>query len=521
MLLTILNWILISFVAVVFGLNFSKILKIKGLDLSLYFFLGLFSLCLVSSICSIFIPISNHFFLFILALSIFSLAYLKKHSINAISIHPLHLLIILPIGILALFMSTGDIILIVDEGSYFSQAVKWIENYPTTKGIANLEERMAYNSNVFVLDALFRMRLIYDNGFNDLNGILLIFYCIFVFRNHSSKIIAFSFQNIFGLFSLIYLFRKSLSSFEPDFLNIILGFIILSLFIKKMDENKFKDWDSDSTLICLFSFLAISVKFSSAVYLLLPIFLFYKSQWNKKALLPFSLGLLLLSIWVYRNIIISGYVVFPIPFIDLFDLDWKVPLVEAEKYYAHISEYAKRAIDVSDGLKKESIFNFSWVKNWFNAELFNKATVAGFIISLVLWLLGLRKKSKGYGLFIFLLIAILWWFIQYPSPRIAWPLIICFIAGGVNIFFKTLSFDKFTYRVMSAIWVLLIVSSFHNLSKSVPRNFNTVIYPSQSTEIKEKYNKYCWDKDLPCDSENGPIYMRGKEIKDGFKAESR
>ncbi len=521
MLFTLLNWILISAVSIPLGmLTANKILGFAKVDIAISFFIGLFTLCLICSLGNIFFPINTHFFLVLLSLSLFSLVYLRKQPLVSLSIHSMHWIIILPIACTAIFLSIGDI-LIVDEGSYFSQAVKWIENYPSTKGIANLEERIGYNSNVFILDALFQMRFLHQFGFNDLNGISLIFYSLFVFRKHATKIISFSFVNIFGLLSLIYLFRKALSSFEPDFLNIIFGCIVLSLFLEKHEKNTLDHWDAHASLITLFSFLLITIKFSSVFYLILPSYLLYKSRFDKNSIVPISLGILLVLVWLYRNVIISGYLIFPIHAIDLFNVEWKVVLSEAEKYYAHVSEYAKRGIDISDQLKKGSLLDLSWFKGWFNSELFIKILCASFIGSLLLWFLGLKKDRKEIGIFLFLLLSILWWFLQYPSPRIAWPLIICFIAGGIYTCFKVIAFQKFTFRIMSGIWVLLIISSFHHFSKSLPSNFDNTIYPSQSKEIKEKYQEYCWDKNLPCESKGGPIYMIGDEIKYGFKAEKR
>lgn len=519
MLFTLLNWLLISVISIPFGMLLAnKILGFEKPDIATCFFAGLFFLCLVCSLGNIFFPIDALFFFMLFAASFLCFIYLRKLKFEILSIHPLHWIIILPIGLSALFLSMGDI-LIVDEGSYFTQAVKWIENYPITKGIANLEERIGYNSNVFVIDALFRMRFLHQFGFNDLNGLALIFYSLFVFKKQATKIISFSYVNIFALLSLVYVFRKALSSFEPDLLNIIFGCIVLILFLEKHEKNALSTWDGSSSLIVIFSFLLITIKFSSLVYFLLPGYLIYNTRFAKNSLASISMGMVLVLIWLYKNVIISGYLLFPIHDIDLFNVEWKVALLEAEKYYAHISEYAKRGVDISDNLTKGSFFNLSWIKTWFNSELFIKILCASFITSMVLWFLGLKKDRKEIGIFTFLLFAILWWFFQYPSPRIAWPLIICFIAGGIYSCFKVISFQKFTFRIMSGIWVLLIISSFHHFSKSIPENFDDLVYPSQSTEIIEKYQEYCWDKNLPCESTGAPIYMIGKEIEHGFKAE--
>jgi len=41
--------------------------------------------------------------------------------------------------------------------------------------------------------------------------------------------------------------------------------------------------------------------------------------------LQIGLGLVILTPWVARNIILSGYLVYPVPQIDLFSVDWKLP----------------------------------------------------------------------------------------------------------------------------------------------------------------------------------------------------
>ena len=516
MLWVLLNWILSAIIFFATGSFFNKyVLKNENITV-LNYFIGLFSCNLILSFISIFRGIDFYIFYLFLAGSIFYIFLNRKSFIPSIPTLS-NLSILIPISILCLVVSSGAM-LITDDGSFFIQAVKWIEEYGTIKGTGNLEARIAYNSNVFVLHAFTTMRFLLAEGFNDLNGLSLLLFSVYAlkgFTNYKSNI---TFSGFLKLFSLIYLFKKYISSFDPDLLNILFGFIILILFVEKTEDDQVKNWDYKSDIICLFSFYIISIKFSSILLFLIPLFLLYKSDKIKKPSISFYIGIVLLLIWLYRNYIISGYILFPLTFIDFFDVDWKVPHIEAEKYYAHISEYAKRNVDISNDLIKSNITGFSWFHDWFSSDWLTSITFVSIVSSSVIWIYFIVAKQKKYlPLAVILFIQLAWWFLQYPSLRIAWPSISCLIAGAVFFIYASVKDKKLSVRIPVLIILLIYLMTYKNVVDSFNSQKINLIKPSKSLEKKKNFDNYCWDADLPCSSENKIIY-RGENITDGFKS---
>ena len=58
------------------------------------------------------------------------------------------------------------------------------------------------------------------------------------------------------------------------------------------------------------------------------------------------LGLLAVFPYLARNVILSGWLVYPFPSIDLFSFDWKIPAGEARYDAEEIKVYAKGMTDV-------------------------------------------------------------------------------------------------------------------------------------------------------------------------------
>lgn len=73
--------------------------------------------------------------------------------------------------IFILWLTTGPI-QNSDTYIYHAQSIHWIESYPMIKGLGNFFNRLAYNSNWFVQNALFSFSFIGNKPFHGLNGLL-------------------------------------------------------------------------------------------------------------------------------------------------------------------------------------------------------------------------------------------------------------------------------------------------------------------------------------------------------------
>lgn len=127
---------------------------------------------------------------------------------------------------------------------------------------------------------------------------------------------------------MIYLFNYSgnlsvISSSGFDLLALGLVFYIMIKWVSYLEENV-KNLDAYACL-CLLGVYAVSVKLSAAMKVLLTIMpavgLIRKKEW-KDVIKYIVIGIVIILPFLIRNVIISGYLIYPYPEIDLFNADW-------------------------------------------------------------------------------------------------------------------------------------------------------------------------------------------------------
>lgn len=80
--------------------------------------------------------------------------------------------------------------------------------------------------------------------------------------------------------------------------------------------------------MCLLGVYAITVKLSAAMIILLiiiPVTELIKAKNWRKIIQYVLLGIVIVSPFLIRNVMISGYLIYPYPELDLFNVDWKMP----------------------------------------------------------------------------------------------------------------------------------------------------------------------------------------------------
>ena len=149
------------------------------------------------------------------------------------------------------------------------------------------------------------------------------------------------------------------------------------------------------TCLCVLSVWAVTVKLSAAVCIILAIYpdvlLIKNKQWGK-ILCNVSLGLIIVVPWLARNVIISGYLLYPYPQIDLFNVDWKMP--------ASVCVFDAREIMVWGrelrGVNLYELHVWEWFPVWFDKlpkVFIVSGLVSGFILIIYLCFhMGKRRK---------------------------------------------------------------------------------------------------------------------------------
>ena len=321
-----------------------------------------------------------------------------------------------------------------DTGLYHAQAIRWIEEYGVVPGLGNLHMRLAYNSAFMSLQALFSLGWIAGQSLHALNG----FFCL------AALWYAFSTVRLWGREScqvsdllkcvmVIYVVQKryDISSSGTDILAMLL---ILYTFIKwseyrerGLEDGILYGW------LCLVSVYAVTVKLSAASAVALafyPLYLFVRNKNVRAILAHVAGGLAILLPFLIRNVIISGYLVYPYAGLDLFHVDWKMDKAVLAEDSLDIKMFAR-------GIRSAAEYDNSlagWIPQWFLKQSVGDRVVLALgvlCIPIVLFLLWRSLQKKEYAQMALLgtgLVNLFFWLITAPHMRYGGPYIYMLVA---------------------------------------------------------------------------------------------
>lgn len=321
-----------------------------------------------------------------------------------------------------------------DTGLYHAQAIRWVEDYGVVPGLGNLHMRLAYNSAFMSLQALFSLGWLVGQSLHSLNG----FFCL------AALAYVFSTVRLWGERSLrisdllkcamaVFVVQKSadIASSGTDIEAMLLIFYILI----KWTEYR-EDGQKDGILygwLCLVSVYAATVKLSAAAAVLLalyPLYLFVREKNVRAVVSHVAAGVIILAPWLIRNVIISGYLVYPYAGIDLFHSDWKMDRAVLAEDSLDIKMFAR-------GLRSAAEYDNSlvgWVPRWFFAQEMGDRVVLILGVICIPVILGLLVKSfrkKEYALTALLaagVVNLAFWFFSAPHMRYGGPYIYMLVA---------------------------------------------------------------------------------------------
>ena len=252
------------------------------------------------------------------------------------------------------------------------------------------------------------------------------------------------------------------------------------------------------------------------------------------------LSVITLFPFIARNVITSGYVVFPSTSIDIANVDWKYNpgLTVNEKDY--ITAYAKKPGVVTkeeiNGANKMSIAE--WLPTWWQARsTADKAIMILLVFSFIATLLSIKKVSRsGFVIILALLImfsGIIFWFINAPDPRFGFGSILGFISITSYLIFK----EKEVFIGKNVLMAILFAASLMIVTYTGYRFINFFSKEQLLTPLGIERSEY---KTFECDGIkiNSPLENtefgitpvpctvldckkfspRGNKVEDGFRA---
>lgn len=216
-----------------------------------------------------------------------------------------------------------------DTGLYHAQSIRWIEEYGVVKGLGNLHCRLAYNSASFALSALYSMAFLTGQSYHCAAGFLALivaFVCsemIDIFRRKYIK--PSDFARVMGIYYLFNIFDEMISP-ASDYFMVLTAFYIIIRFMDLLEAEEKEV--CPYAMLCVLAVFLMTVKLSAALIVLLvikPAVVLIREKRYKEIALYLLLGIITAAPFLIRNVMLSGWLVYPYTGIDLFSLDWKIP----------------------------------------------------------------------------------------------------------------------------------------------------------------------------------------------------
>lgn len=446
----IISWIAILSVFLSFGdilvSSYNKLCKQnERYGLTDTFLIGMCFTLVPLSITSFWLPSNQYILLAYLIVSVVYWVVRRQHFLDWIreaksgcsKLSPLQsLLYIIPVIslIIVIVWQVG----VFDSLLYHQQNIRWNEEYAIVPGLGNLEHRFSFNSNYLLLSAVFSLRFLFAEAVYSIQVLILAIVICWIIKEIIQS--GYEIRRIILLAVItgyIFTFGYSLTATSTDAIPNIVSFYLIARLL--LHTNSLM---RDKLLWVLVPISLLSFKLTIIPICLFSIYILVSLIREKKyytsfvlAFIPFSI----ITLWLIRNVIISGYLIFPFYEIDLFSVDWKIPGFVAIEERDFILSCGIRILN--DIFAELSNFQFSGdgVRQWLMNFLFIGPTILSpFIVLHCL----IRKKylSKTiYSVYIVLILTIGIWYIGGPDPR--------FIGGALFAMLYYISFLLFsTYK---------------------------------------------------------------------------
>lgn len=372
-------------------------------------------------------------------------------------------LIIIVVG--AFYTSRGTFHL--DTQIYHAQAIQWLEEYGIVAGLGNLQQHFAYNSSYFAYAALFSMKFLIGTSLHTTTGFITVFMAIYAlhymkgFWNHKRHLADMSCMAI-----LIYcvVILCGIMSPASDYITNLFALFVITKWCQLIEEGE-KEAERYGYLAVVCVFLA-SLKISGGCLVILAVYpavLLIKNRQWKQIIAFICMGLVVIVPFLIRNVILSGWLIYPFEGIDLFSVDWKIPIEYVRIDAAQIKVWARGLYDIS--LIDLSVWE--WIGSWWKEqERYHQMIIYANVLGALLWIFELLhdaiiKKKIEWNVVVMVLsifACLCVWFLLAPFVRygLSFLLVCPFIAIGYWMHRGERGF----YQISTSFCVIGIIAGF-------------------------------------------------------------
>jgi hypothetical protein len=332
-----------------------------------------------------------------------------------------------------------------DTLGYHAQAIRWVESYPAVPGLGNLHHRLAFNSSWLLLNGLFSFVYVFGQSLRAMAGLLFMltgWYFASSFVEFFKTRAPVDFLCGALLLISVYFTKSELSSPGTDLPAVLFAWVVLALFLQGLVRDGNQRW-MFLGLAFIFSVFAVTIKLSVVALGLLAIFVLFLAGRQRYFSLYLLVGAAIAAApWLARNVVLSGYLLFPFPSIDIFDFDWKIPIGQVFGARDGVLAFARIPhLPVSTVMELSTA---EWIPVWFErATLVRKMLFLGAIFfSPALVLLGglLSRKLDWQilGVYVSLYFGLLYWFFSAPDFRFGFGFVFAVLLVSMLIFWQVL-----------------------------------------------------------------------------------
>ncbi len=377
-------------------------------------------------------------------------------------------------AIFAFALSAAGPVKMIDTDWYHAQTIRWIEEYGCVKGVANLFPALGYNNAQHYFDALFSMKWAFGQSMRGGGGffglIMLVHGLLRVmqWKKHSGHI-----ADALAVWEIGYSIIVTAFFTEPyvDTLPNALTLFIMTEWIALLEEKK--ERIADLGFYGLLAVFAAVCKLSVVMVVFLalhPVWLLLKQKKIWQFLLYLGLGILIGLPFVMTNVITTGYAVYLLSAVDLFNVKWKMDIEILNYSVDSMIAFARMPLvpmeeALNSGLK--------WIPVWFKAESISHQVLYLAILGFALYdaahiLAGLlKKKTVDFWMLwprICVYLGLIYWFITIPQVKYCWAFLI-FPVAVVPVYYWEKNSHTLVRKGMMAVSaaLLFLYGGFYSL----------------------------------------------------------
>ncbi|MEO1450962.1 MAG: hypothetical protein AAFV07_15640, partial [Bacteroidota bacterium] len=411
---------------------------------------------------------------------------------------------------------------VFDEGLYYTQFIRWTQEFGVVPGLGNLHTRLGFNSHWHLLQASVSWPGTVQHDLNAQLWVLLGFGAIFHLRRIRTRSRAL-FSRFWVLMMLLSpLWFNFLTAPTADYPLAVLTWLLIWLYLRR----------ASLLLLTILAIWGLTIKLSGGLLLLIPLLAWWQKGSRRWQLIPSLIGVstMLITPWMIRNIILHGYLIFHVPF-SAVGVEWQVPAEVVAEERSAIKAWARLPGGKDWWLTADQPL-IEWLPNWWRMQVPEQQ--AGILLSLILGIFSLGRStlrriqgipfSKDALVIGILVLNWLFWFTQAPDPRFGLGAI-----WGIPLIFLAY-WPKWDHRMgRQALHILMVgalLIMFRNVEKGLTHPIQSAPFHHPDTQIisvpggslhLSQDKRGCFDAALPCiHVRPDGIGFRGQSVQEGF-----